>query len=168
MRTRLFIFAAVVLALVAAPTASAQAASFSINVQIFSIGPCDPHPNMAIDVGVLPPFTDVAVLLDYPGSGGHEGFTGQANVSEGIAHFFETNRPNLIGGTTTITAFLDDDLEPDPGAELVTTTVTYCPPPLAAEECKKGGFENFPNLAFKNQGDCVSYVATQGRNPPAG
>jgi hypothetical protein len=33
-------------------------------------------------------------------------------------------------------------------------------------ECKDGGWRAFGN--FKNQGACVSYVATGGKNPPAG
>ena len=36
---------------------------------------------------------------------------------------------------------------------------------LAADMCKKGGWMTFQPL-FKNQGDCVSYVATQGKNEP--
>jgi len=30
---------------------------------------------------------------------------------------------------------------------------------------KKGGWQSFG--VFKNQGDCVSYMATNGQNPPA-
>ena len=37
--------------------------------------------------------------------------------------------------------------------------------PTTKDECKNGGFERFG--IFKNQGDCVSYVATGGNNPPA-
>ena len=42
------------------------------------------------------------------------------------------------------------------------------PPPLPTtkDQCKNGGWRTFG--VFKNQGDCVSSVATQGRNPPAG
>jgi hypothetical protein len=32
------------------------------------------------------------------------------------------------------------------------------------EQCKHGGWREFPQ--FKNQGDCVAFVATQGENPP--
>jgi len=39
--------------------------------------------------------------------------------------------------------------------------------PTSTDECKKGGWQNFGGL-FKNQGDCVSYVATGGKNPPSG
>jgi hypothetical protein len=41
--------------------------------------------------------------------------------------------------------------------------------PITAEDCKNGGYKN-PNfyVSFKNQGDCVSYVATKGKNPPSG
>jgi hypothetical protein len=40
------------------------------------------------------------------------------------------------------------------------------PPPLTKEQCKNGGWRNVPQ--FKNQGDCVSFVATGGKNPPSG
>ena len=38
--------------------------------------------------------------------------------------------------------------------------------PSSKEECKNGGWRNFE--AFRNQGDCVSFVATRGTNPPSG
>jgi|GEM_PF-2722146 len=41
------------------------------------------------------------------------------------------------------------------------------PLPTTVNECKKGGWENYGGL-FKNQGDCVSYVVTEGRNAPNG
>ena len=47
-------------------------------------------------------------------------------------------------------------------------TYTFTVTPKAMDECKNGGWETFTELAFKNQGDCVSYVATGGRNAPAG
>jgi hypothetical protein len=38
--------------------------------------------------------------------------------------------------------------------------------PVSKDQCKNGGWRNFPD--FKNQGDCVSYVATGGENQPSG
>ena len=47
-------------------------------------------------------------------------------------------------------------------------TVVDAPPhpplPTSKEQCKKGGWQRFG--VFKNQGDCVSFVATGGKNPP--
>jgi hypothetical protein len=37
--------------------------------------------------------------------------------------------------------------------------------PTSKDQCKNGGWRNFG--VFKNQGDCVSFVATKGKNPPA-
>jgi hypothetical protein len=41
----------------------------------------------------------------------------------------------------------------------------------AKEDCKNGGWKTFLNAdgsqMFKNQGDCVSYFATGGKNQPA-
>jgi hypothetical protein len=37
-------------------------------------------------------------------------------------------------------------------------------PPASKDECKNGGWQQFNSPTFKNQGDCVSFVATGGRN----
>ena len=39
---------------------------------------------------------------------------------------------------------------------------------VAKDQCKDGGWQNFTSPSFKNQGDCVSYFATGGRNPADG
>jgi hypothetical protein len=36
--------------------------------------------------------------------------------------------------------------------------------PTSKDDCKNGGWQSFSNPTFKNQGDCVSYVATGGKN----
>jgi hypothetical protein len=38
--------------------------------------------------------------------------------------------------------------------------------PTSADQCKKDGWKSYGS--FKNQGDCVSFVATGGKNLPAG
>jgi hypothetical protein len=37
--------------------------------------------------------------------------------------------------------------------------------PTSKDQCKHGGWRTYG--VFKNQGDCVSFVATKGKNPPA-
>jgi hypothetical protein len=39
------------------------------------------------------------------------------------------------------------------------------PTPTSKDQCKNGGWQSFG--LFKNQGDCVSFVSTKGRNPPS-
>ena len=51
----------------------------------------------------------------------------------------------------------------DFGDVIVTDTQAL---PTSKEQCKKGGWRTYG--VFKNQGDCVSFVATGGKNPPAG
>jgi hypothetical protein len=41
------------------------------------------------------------------------------------------------------------------------------PLPTSKAQCMNGGWQNF-GTTFKNQGDCVSFVATGGKNPPSG
>ena len=38
------------------------------------------------------------------------------------------------------------------------------PAPTTTAECKNGGWKNYTALGFKNQGDCVSFVASKGKN----
>ena len=37
--------------------------------------------------------------------------------------------------------------------------------PVSEDQCKNGGWRSYG--VFKNQGDCVSFVATKGKSPPA-
>lgn len=41
-------------------------------------------------------------------------------------------------------------------------------PPVTDADCKHDGWIVFNNPAFKNQGDCVSFIATEGRNDGEG
>jgi hypothetical protein len=45
------------------------------------------------------------------------------------------------------------------------------PTPTSKDQCKSGGWRNYADAngtPFKNQGDCVSYVATGGKNKANG
>jgi hypothetical protein len=46
------------------------------------------------------------------------------------------------------------------------TIVDAQPPPTTKKQCKNGGWRNFS--VFENQGDCVSFIATKGKNQPSG
>jgi hypothetical protein len=53
------------------------------------------------------------------------------------------------------------------GGTLVETFVRPCQGPrlpTSKDQCKNGGWRTYG--VFKNQGDCVSFVATGGKNPP--
>jgi hypothetical protein len=70
--------------------------------------------------------------------------------------------------------FSDQDCSsPEPGffgTQALTSgdiVVVDAPPlPTSKGECKNGGWKTYGG--FKNQGDCVSFVATGGKNPPGG
>ena len=103
----------------------------------------------------------------------------------------EDGAPVLNGGFL----FVEDNGTPGAGrdnvrATLVPAAPAVCPPntevynafnlvssgelavhdapalPTSKDQCKNGGWRNFPG--FKNQGDCISFVATRGKNPPGG
>jgi hypothetical protein len=82
---------------------------------------------------------------------------------------------DLVEGNETVTVTLVAGDGYTLGA-LTSTTVTIIDndeedaeqPPFASiskDDCKNGGWKDFG--VFKNQGDCVSFVATNGKNPPA-
>lgn len=54
----------------------------------------------------------------------------------------------------------------------VSLRITAAPPtvgpPTDKDQCKKDGWKAFNNPSFKNQGDCVSFVATGGKNKGPG
>ncbi len=61
-------------------------------------------------------------------------------------------------GTNTVTIVWS-------GGTLVESLNVNCALPASKEECKNGGWQDFE--IFENQGDCVSFVATGGKNPPS-
>lgn len=44
----------------------------------------------------------------------------------------------------------------------ITASAPSVGPPTSKDQCKRDGWKTFNNPVFKNQGDCVSYVATRG------
>jgi hypothetical protein len=46
----------------------------------------------------------------------------------------------------------------------ITASAPLVGPPTTKDQCKDGGWTTFNNPSFKNQGDCVSYVATGGKH----
>jgi hypothetical protein len=62
----------------------------------------------------------------------------------------------------------DNDGVPDTGDDCSTVpgdAQNGCPLPTDAAQCKKDGWKNY-GTSFANQGDCVSYVTTHGKNEP--
>jgi len=58
-----------------------------------------------------------------------------------------------------------------PALDNVSVVETAPPPPTDKEQCKDNGWKTLVDDQgnhFKNQGDCVSYVATKGKNKAAG
>jgi hypothetical protein len=53
------------------------------------------------------------------------------------------------------------------GTPIPTPPSTTIVLPTDPAQCKNGGWRTFGGV-FKNQGDCVSFVASQGKNPPSG
>ena len=67
-----------------------------------------------------------------------------------------------VGQTITVTSAFTGTL--DESATLITGAGVQRPP-TSKDQCKHGGWKNFPQ--FKNQGACVRFVATGGKNPPS-
>jgi hypothetical protein len=53
-------------------------------------------------------------------------------------------------------------------SDITVNGVLQVPSGEAKDVCKDGGWRTFTNPSFKNQGDCVSFFATGGKNPPSG
>lgn len=74
----------------------------------------------------------------------------QGSGNAGIVASTDALAIGIDGNTTTY------DFEPDVVA------------PTTKDDCKKGGWKTYTEPTFRNQGDCVSFVATGGRNGPRG
>ncbi len=66
-------------------------------------------------------------------------------------------------GTHTLTANYGGETSHGISAG-ITSLIVQPTAPTSKSQCKKRGWRNYPQ--FKNQGDCVSFVATHGKNQP--
>jgi hypothetical protein len=87
------------------------------------------------------------------------------NVTSGATNFYTRVTLPFIGvaGTTTISF---RSLTNFGCGGILIDNVSIEPLPTTKDDCKNGGWQSYGD--FKNQGDCVSFVATGGENPPPG
>jgi hypothetical protein len=86
---------------------------------------------------------------------------GVAAVNAARGGFF-----SIGGWTPDVASFGDNFLFS--GSEVIfegTQRLVVTCAPTTKDQCKDGGWQAFG--IFKNQGDCVSFVVTKGKNPPA-
>jgi hypothetical protein len=84
---------------------------------------------------------------------------GDTSVDDaGLVGAFDLVKVTVAGSTTTY------DFGVDANGDGVPDTA----PPTSKDQCKHGGWASFNNPSFANQGDCVSFIATGGKNPPKG
>jgi len=79
---------------------------------------------------------------------------------------FDEGTDTPTGGTIGVAGTVHIDNISVNGASVGSPTS-----PQSREDCKNGGWTNLTDAnghAFKNQGDCVSYFATKGKNPGNG
>ena len=95
------------------------------------------------------------------------GGTGAINTPTTYSATIYTPTGNYHDEGTSVVNFLFTDLTGTYLIESYTSTLieTTLIVPTSNDQCKDGGWKNYPQ--FKNQGDCVSFVATGGKNPPA-
>jgi hypothetical protein len=82
------------------------------------------------------------------------------SAGSGGGFVFSASGPDPNTGDSVSLEFPTASADLNESANLVTR-------PTTKAQCKHGGWRNFGST-FKNQGDCVSFVATGGQNPPSG
>ncbi len=86
------------------------------------------------------------------------------------ATFFDVGAgPTVVSTTGELYLGPNDCAKYSDNTGFLTAQVSLVP--TSKDACKTGGWQNLTDLsgtAFKNQGDCVSFVATGGRNTAAG
>jgi hypothetical protein len=145
----------------------ARAGGFAVSILSATSGPSGENPSgqVAFTVGGSPVAGPVTCLrVDGNSATLNFAFTGFGIVTVEV-----TDNPDTFGAAPTRRAPTDcSPFSPTPGPPVFggDITVIDAPPlPTTKDECKHGGWQTFS--VFKNQGDCVSFVATGGKNRPA-
>ena len=91
---------------------------------------------------------------------------GSDNNTDAVFWNTETASNYTDGGAGGVGTFREDTNWTPYGtvALQVTASEPLVGPPASKDDCNNGGWQTFNNPTFKNQGDCVSYVATGGKH----
>ena len=121
-------------------------------------------PNQQYRVDVLNPSAPVASVV--PGEVLATLFQTKVGDPPVLAPTIVTADLSNFAGTTVRLRFAEVDNVFFFAASVDNVVLTSTPAfPTTTEQCKKEGWRAF-GLLFKNQGDCVSFVATGGKNEP--
>jgi hypothetical protein len=128
---------------------------------------------LVYDLNVPNPFGVPFAFKPYVDINGGLSATTTDNCCTGPTNSVSFADPSLDGGTSGrghVTYSVDQTVNSwsiiNGDARQISYDELLLLPPTSADQCKKGGWQTFGT--FKNQGDCVSYVATGGKNPPTG
>jgi hypothetical protein len=103
------------------------------------------------------------------GSPGQSNGSGEVNYAARITDSTGSYRESgngVLGFFTTYAQSTSDVRVSSFGEAFLTSNGVAPELPATTDDCKNGGWERYG--VFKNQGDCVSFVAAKGKNPPAG
>jgi hypothetical protein len=133
----------------AAPAAVASAAAATATQPTLSLErDCETFPgfnSVSITLAGLPPFTSFEGTLVAPGGNTF----GPASLTTDASGSFEltigTQEPGIFEATVVWST-----------GTLTQSLYVDCSTPASKEECKHGGWRNFPQ--FKNQGQCIAFV----------
>ena len=118
---------------------------------------CSAYPPFhTVDVRLtgFPANTPISGSIQFPDGSG----VGATFSTDGSGNFEFVGIGSTEPGTNTVTIVWS-------GGTLVESLNVNCALPASKEECKNGGWQTFG--VFKNQGDCVSFVANGGKQSPA-
>jgi hypothetical protein len=103
------------------------------------------------------------VGVNFGGPGPPSGFVAQVVDGQPDTFALADRSPSIPVGPQECSAPWSFTAIPVVSGNIVVTDAQ--PRPSSKDQCKNGGWRTFG--VFKDQGDCVSYVATKGKNPPA-
>jgi Beta-propeller repeat len=92
--------------------------------------------------------------------GGIRGDLGSAIAVDGVGSAYVTGETLSTNFPTTLGA-----VQTTPGSVVDAFVAKIATLPTSTDQCKNGGWKTFG--VFKNQGDCVSFVASKGKKTPS-
>lgn len=148
MKLKLILTAAIVGAALALPSVSSAAAVSATQPTLSIERNCETFPGLnGVDITLagLPPFTDIVGTVVTPEASPFS----VGLVTDASGSYGPVSLGSQAPGTFEVTVVWA-------GGTLTQSLFVDCSQPASKQECKNGGWQDFPQ--FKNQGQCVAFV----------